>query len=128
MNRYLLDTHTFLWWLQGNKRLNTSIKDIIADPQNKIFASVINAWEISIKLKKNPNFTIKRSLEKTFELSEFELLPVRFDHAITLQKLASHHKDPFDRMLIAQAKTEKLILITADKNIWKYRVSLLKIK
>ncbi|MBI2590516.1 MAG: type II toxin-antitoxin system VapC family toxin [Candidatus Blackburnbacteria bacterium] len=124
--RYLLDTHIFLWWANGDKKLKVPIRELLAKSQNTIFVSTITAWEISIKLKAKPNFKLQKSLKRTFLLSKFGVMPVTFSHVLTLHQLPMYHKDPFDRMLIAQAKTEKLKLITSDSKIWKYNLSLLK--
>lgn len=125
--RYLLDTHIFLWSLNNHSKLKDSVRKILVDPKNLIFVSVVSTWEVSIKLKTHPGFKLKTSIKEAFEISGFEILPVSFEHALGVQKLSLHHKDPFDRMLIAQAKVEKLTLITHDKKIWKYDVSILKV-
>lgn len=124
--RYLLDTHLFLWSLVGSRKLKAHIEEVLTDPRNFIFVSVVAAWEISIKSRKNPNFKLKTSIKRAFEISGFEVLSVTLDHVLELHKLPFHHNDPFDRMLIAQAKAEKLTLITADRKIWEYKIPLLK--
>jgi len=124
--KYLLDSQIFLWWLNDDKRLKEPVRQILSNPRNTIYASVVTAWEISIKLKVKPNFKLQKSLKRTFLLSKFGVMLITFNHVLTLHKLAMHHKDPFDRMLIAQAKTEKLKLITSDEKIWRYNLKLLK--
>jgi len=124
--KYLLDTHIFLWWLNGNKRLRRETKNIIANPTNSIYVSIVSAWEIATKLKANPNFKLKTSLKRCFEISEFELISLTLNHIFQLEKLPLIHNDPFDRILISQAKAEKLTLITSNKKIGKYKVRLLK--
>jgi len=123
--RYILDTNVFLWALNNHKRLKTSVKEIIVNPDNEIFVSVVSAWEISIKLKTNPRFKLRTSIKKAFELSGFEILDINFMHVLDMHKLPLYHKDPFDRILIAQAKVEDLTLITADAKIKKYKVKTL---
>lgn len=124
--KYLVDTHIFLWWLNNEKRLKTSIKEILTNSDNKILVSVITAWEISIKLTVSSKIKLKTTIEDCFEKAGFEILNVNFPHVIYLTKLVNHHKDPFDRMLIAQAQSEGATLITGDTKIWKYKINLVK--
>lgn len=118
--KYLLDTHIFLWWLNSDKRLQPSNKEIIADKTNTIYVSVVSAWEISIKLKTNAGFKLRTSIKKAFEIAGFEVLGISLEHVLSLDKLPMYHKDPFDRMLIAQAKVEGCRLITNDPKIKEY--------
>ena len=124
---YLLDTQIFLWWLNDDKKLGEKIKKIIANPQNLVFLSVASAWEIILKLK-TKKLRLKTSPRKCFENLEFELLDIKLNHVLESHKLPYHHKDPFDRMLIAQARVEKLSLITSDTKIWQYKAPLVKVK
>ena len=124
-NRYLLDTHILLWWLEDDKRLKKPIKDLISDEQNHIFASVINFWEISVKNRKD-KLPLKSSLKIIIKETKFEILNVNADYVLALNSLPPTHGDPFDRLLIAQAKTEKLKLITTDSKIWRYKVPVVK--
>lgn len=119
--RYLLDTHIFLWWLNNDKRLKHATRAILENQNNQICVSVITAWEMAIK-HKNKKIALKTTIKYSFAISGFTVLPVTLDHVLQLEKLPLHHKDPFDRMLIAQAKTEKLILVTDDVKIKKYDV------
>lgn len=123
--RYILDTNVFLWALNNHKRLKTSVKEIIVNPDNEIFVSVVAAWEISIKLKTNPSFKLRVSIKRAFELSGFEILDINLEHVLSMHKLPLYHKDPFDRILIAQAKVEDLVLITADRKIKRYKIKTL---
>lgn len=123
-NNFLLDTHIFVWAMEGSKLLPESIKNKIADPNNKIFVSVASIWEIVIKrnLKKiKVAFDIETSIGK----AGIEVLAIEASHALETEKLPPHHKDPFDRMLVAQAIVEKLMIITEDEKIKKYDVSVL---
>lgn len=124
--RYLIDTHIFLWSLDNHKKLKDSVKDILINQENAIYVSVVSAWELSIKLKTNSGFKLKTSIRKAFTISEFGILPISFEHILWEYKLPLHHKDPFDRMLISQAKVEGLTLITSDPKIWQYKLSLIK--
>ena len=121
-NNFLLDTHVFIWAMEDNKLLPQGTKNKIADPNNKIFVSVASIWEIVIKrnLKKiKVNFDIESSIGK----AGIEILAIEASHALETGKLPPHHKDPFDRMLVAQAIVEKLTIITTDEKIKKYDVS-----
>ena len=121
---YLLDTHIFLWSLDETKRLTKEVAKILKDPRNRIFVSVATAWEISIKQKKG-KLPLKTTLEECFRKSNFEILEIKLPHILQLENLPTYHKDPFDRILVAQAIVEKLMIITEDGKIKKYDVSVL---
>lgn len=124
--KLLLDTHVFLWCLDKSTFLKPAWREVIVDPNNLVFVSVVTPWEMSIKERKKLNgFHFKRPLEAYFEYLEFGILDVRFDHIRELHSLPLHHKDPFDRMLIAQARVEECTLITIDKKLRMYDVSIL---
>ena len=120
MMRYLLDTHTFIWSIEGNPKLKPDIRNIVRDKSNTVFLSIISTWEIVIKmmLKK---LQLDIPVAKIFKNLEFEILPIKLDHVLVLLKLPPIHKDPFDRMLVAQAKSEKLSLLTDDPQIKQYQ-------
>ena len=124
MNKFLLDTSVIIWALSDDKQLNNVVKDILRSPKNKIYYSLISVWEMAIKsstgkLKTPPN--LKAILEQT----GFDELDLNINHVLGISKLKKIHKDPFDRLLISQAKQEKLTLITSDKKIEKYKVKTL---
>lgn len=121
MKKYLLDTHVLLWWLTDSPKLSNSVREILSDPNNYISVSVVSAWEISIKLGSNKEFQMSVSMEECLdEKNGFNILPVTEKQVFELEKLPNLHKDPFDRMLIAQAISEEYILISSDKSIAKY--------
>lgn len=122
--RYLLDTQIFIWAMEENKRLSQDTKSKISDPNNKIFVSVATVWEIIIKKRKG--LKVPRDIPAGIQQSNFVLLSIDINHVLEVEELPGIHKDPFDRILIAQAKTENLTLITADPKIWKYNISLIK--
>lgn len=124
--KYLVDTHIFLWWLNGENKLKNSVIDILKNPDNTIYVSVISAWELSIKLTRKSSFRLKSTIENCFQKAGFDILDVKFSHVLHLQKLKQYHKDPFDRMLVAQAISENATLISGDAKIWKYNVEVLK--
>lgn len=117
--RYLLDTHVFLWSIEGSPKLKPDTRNIVRDKSNIVFLSIISTWEIAIKvmLKK---LQLDIPVTKIFEDLEFELLPIKLDHVLALLKLPPIHKDPFDRMLVAQAKSEKLMLLSNDPQVKQY--------
>jgi len=122
--RLLLDTSTLLWWLDGDPKLGAAARAAIATPENEVFVSSASAWEISVKRtsgKLDAPFDIAGALERNY----FIELPIEIAHAITAGELPPHHKDPFDRMLVAQAQTEDLTLVAGDAEIAKYDVELL---
>lgn len=124
---YLIDTHIFIWWLSGNKKLKSSIRKILENNENHIVASVINGIEISVKARTR-KIKLKTTVERMFEISGLKVLDVNLSHVLELDKLPlyKNHKDPFDRILIAQARVENLTLISSDEKIWKYDLPLLK--
>lgn len=123
-SRYLIDTHIFVWAMEESKLLPKSIKNKIIDPNNEIFVSVASIWEIVIKrnLKK---IRIAFDIETSIGKAGIQVLAIETSHALKTEKLPPHHKDPFDRMLVAQAIVEKLIIITLDEKIKKYDVKIL---
>ena len=126
--RALLDTHVFLWWITDDQRLSSQVREIIADGTNEILFSAASGWEIAIKtrlgrlqLPDNPEIFISEQLE----LNAIEVLPVQIGHALHVYQLPSHHRDPFDHLLIAQAQLEKLPILTADPQISRYPVEVI---
>ena len=126
--RYLLDTHVFLWACIEPERLSSNSKDIIKNPQNMLFLSSASIWEISIKMKigklkiLDKNLDFKTFVEKSIKALDLKEISVLNKHIFSLHLLPDIHKDPFDRILIAQAKSEDLILITNDNQIKKYNI------
>ena len=123
--KYLLDTHAFLWWVADDPQLSSTAKEIIADPDNKIYFSIVSAWEIIIKsgtgnlsLPEPPEMYIPSRLIS----NQFETLSILLNHILQISRLETFHKDPFDRLLIAQSLIEDLPLISIDTLITKYPV------
>jgi len=121
---FLLDTHTLIWALENNPTLSTGAREAIVDGKNLVFVSAVSIWEITIKNAIGKLKTPDNLIEEV-ELHRFTKLNIDFVHARLAGRLPDIHKDPFDRMLIAQAITEKLILVTRDQTIPKYDVKLL---
>ena len=125
MRRLLLDTHTFLWWLSGDSSLGERARATIADPRNQVFVSAATGWEIAIKRAMGKLHIDDEDLDSIVEEEGFNHLPITFFHGTQAGTLPQHHKDPFDRMLVAQAQAEGLTILTADAHIPKYGVQLL---
>ena len=128
VNFYLLDTHVLLWWLFDDPALSKQAKNAITSPDSRVFVSSVSGWEISIKhhIGKMPHVGhLVKELPLYIRRERFEILPISFEHAMAAGALDGKHKDPFDRMLIAQARTDELILISNDKVFKKYKVPLL---
>ena len=121
----LLDTHVLIWALENNPTLTDSAVNSIVDGNNMVFVSSASVWEISIKQKLG-KLQAPDNLLDEISLHRFTSLHINSDHAQLAGKLPNIHKDPFDRMLIAQANIEKLVLLTRDESIAKYNVNILK--
>jgi PIN domain nuclease of toxin-antitoxin system len=117
--RVLLDTHVFLWAVADSRKLRADARSRIRAAE-AVFVSAASIWEIAIKAKLGKLDADPEQLAGAIEGSGFTELPVRAVHAARLSRLASHHQDPFDRLLVAQAMTEPLILLTADRNLSAY--------
>jgi len=120
----LLDTHVVMWWLDDHPTLADDIKDRL-DQDPDVYVSAATAWEVSIKQalgKLGPP-----DLPEKIRDSAFQHLSITADHGITAGRLPMHHRDPFDRILIAQAPIEGLTLVTRDAHIQKYDVSILAV-
>ena len=121
--RLLLDTHALLWWL-ADEGLSAQAREAIADPDNLVAVSAASAWEISIK-KALGKLAAPDDLEQQIQAGGFTALPISIAHGIAAGRLARHHEDPFDRVLIAQAITEGMTIVTRDKRFDDYAVALL---
>ena len=124
---YLLDTHTLIWFLNGDDKLSKNAKEAIENPNNLKIVSIASIWEIAIKISLD-KFRFEKGFKKFLELIEnngFEIIPITFEHAITVAALEFTHRDPFDRLIIAQAISDKLTIITKDEYIEKYDVKTL---
>ena len=122
----LLDTHTLLWFLWNDKRLSANARTVIVDPQNRKFVSLASCWEIAIKAGSGkltlgePSTTF---LPRELARNNFDQLPIGLDHATAVESLPLHHRDPFDRLLIAQALLNHLPLASADPALDPYGVT-----
>ena len=121
MQRLLLDTHAFVWWVTDVSKLAEGARAAIADPRNEVFVSAVTGWEVAVKRAKG-RMTAPDNLSAMVDEKGFTHLPLTFHHAEQAGNLAMHHKDPFDRFLIAQAQAEGLVLVTRDARIPLYGV------
>jgi PIN domain nuclease of toxin-antitoxin system len=123
--RALLDTHTFLWWINDDPRLSERCREIIANGSNEVLFSAVSAWEIAVKSRSGrlvlPSAT-EPYIREQVSRNRFEVLSIDLAHALRVARLPNHHKDPFDRMLVAQAQVENLTILTADSEIARYPV------
>ena len=119
---YLLDTHTFLWFLEGSNNLSVKARVSIENTENIKFISIASIWEVAIKLNLGKlKLDIKlEDLKEEILKNNFEILPLDFEHIIELSNLEEIHKDPFDRLIISQAISEKLTIISKDSNFSLY--------
>lgn len=124
----ILDTHAFLWWVLDNPKLSGTARNFIIDPNNTIYLSAVSGWEMAIKwsmgkltLPDQPYSFVRQQLE----INNFSPLPIQMNHGLYVHELPEIHKDPFDRLLIAQSIIENLLLISTDAVLKKYPVSLL---
>lgn len=123
--RLLLDTHALLWWLKDDPRLGARVHGLIADPANAIVVSAVSGWEMSIKRSLGRLKIDLDILTQEVIRSGFTILEVNMQHGILAGALPMHHRDPFDRMLIAQAQCESLHLVSIDEQFAAYDVALL---
>jgi len=124
---YLLDTNALIWYLLGNDKITTELLDTIQSNKNKVYFSSVNIFEISIKVSIG-KLKIDDAYLNYLQKSPFIELQLNSTHALKLQSLPFLHKDPFDRLLIAQAKVENLTIITRDKIFKDYEVNILKVR
>ena len=121
----LLDTHVLLWWLDDHPALSKKAKAVIADGKNQVFVSAVVIWEIRIKQALG-KLKIPQNFRRVLDNQSFEMLDITVEHAHAVGDLPAHHRDPFDRMLVAQAKVEGLTLVTHDICLKKYKTLLIE--
>lgn len=125
--RLLLDTHILIWFLEGNLSLSTSRQQIINDSTNKVFVSIASLWEMAIKVSVG-KLNLSKPLAdvvKQLAVENIEILSISPSHTIEVSALPFHHRDPFDRIIIAQSKIENLPVMTDDAEFSAYGIKLL---
>jgi len=126
--KYLLDTHVLLWIESNPEQLSQKVSSIIQDFDNTLFLSLATVWEVQIKVQigklklQNP---LSQVVRNQLQNNHVELLTIRLDHLFEMDNLPLHHRDPFDRLLIAQARVEGLTLLSIDAIFAKYPVSVI---
>jgi PIN domain nuclease of toxin-antitoxin system len=124
MKKYLLDTHTLIWFLEGDSQISPLAKSLVLDTDNQLFVSMASLWEMAIKTSIG-KLTLTQPLEeiiKRLPLEFMELLPIEVPHVLAIQNLPFHHKDPFDRILIAQTITENIEIISIETIFDQYGI------
>ncbi|MEH2176720.1 type II toxin-antitoxin system VapC family toxin [Nostoc sp.] len=122
----LLDTHTLIWFFQGNKNFSEKMRLLIEDENNEKLISIVSVWEMSIKQsigKLKFSLPIKTFIEQKLALNDFNLLNINLDHIDVITTLPLQHRDPFDRILIAQAMVEKIPIISVDTVFDAYSIT-----
>jgi len=124
--RLLLDTHAFLWWATDPDQLSAPVLQACIDPDTTVLVSLVSAWELQIKAQLG-KLQVTTSLDHLFQTQQrngVQLLPITLGHILHLDQLPLHHKDPFDRLLLAQAIQDELVLVSKDRVFQDYPVSL----
>jgi PIN domain nuclease of toxin-antitoxin system len=124
--RLLLDTHAFLWFILNDPKLSPSASALIADPNNRITVSPASYWEIAIKIglgKYTLGVPFETFMEQQITVNQFEVLHITVRHAAGVSALPPHHRDPFDRLLVAQALAEQIPIVSADAVLDAYSVT-----
>jgi PIN domain nuclease of toxin-antitoxin system len=124
--KLLLDTHAFLWWVEGAPALGRRARAAVSDPDNEVFVSIASCWELAIKLslgKLRLSQSLERFIPEQLTRNGFGLLGIEFRHVARIGDLPFHHRDPFDRMLVAQALLDDLAIVSADRVFRKYGVT-----
>lgn len=120
--KYLIDTHTFIWFNVGSSLLGSNARKLIEDSNNQIYISMASLWEIAIKtsLQKLSIAGPYESVWDDLQKLRIDVLPIDFKHTCFLNRLSYHHKDPFDRMIVSQAVCEGIVLLSADDQLDSY--------
>ncbi len=125
--RLLLDTHAFLWFVLNDLQLSSTARSLIVDPSNEVLLSPASYWEIAIKISIGkyalPTTNFEDFMQRQVTDNNFTILPISMAHAAAVTTLPFHHRDPFDRMLVAQALVEKIPLLSADPVLDAYGVT-----
>lgn len=123
--KLLLDTHVFLWWNEANPKLSRHVHQLLSDPKNDLYLSVASAWEMTLKVQSGKlGLPAATAVYIPARINHYgiEPIPVTLAHVLAASALPTYHRDPFDRMLVAQGQVEGLPIVTHDSQIRKYAV------
>jgi PIN domain nuclease of toxin-antitoxin system len=123
--RVLIDTHVFIWWTSDDQKLSFPVLNLIGDPNTEVILSIVSIWEMQIKLslgKLQLKTALPELVEDELKRNRIHLLSIDLSHIYALSNLPNHHRDPFDRLLIAQAQIEELIIISIDEKFDSYEI------
>lgn len=124
--RYLLDTHSLIWFFAGDLKLSEKAKELIENEDNIKYISLASVWEMGIKQSKKKltlAYPLEEYIERKLDFQDFQLLPITLKHLGKITTLPSHHNDPFDRLLIAQAMIEQVPIISVDGVFNEYEIN-----
>jgi len=124
--KILLDTHALLWWLADDDRLGGNVRELIADPANDVLVSMVSFWEIAVKIRIGKLEADLDEIMEAVSTEDLMLLDITRSHYRTLMTLPTHHRDPFDHLLIAQAITEKAAFLSEDRHVSAYPVEVVR--
>ena len=122
----LIDTHILLWWLGDQPELSHKARELISDGHNLVFISAVVIWEIMIK-RAVGKLKVPSNFRSVLQQQAFEFLDITSEHSFAVGDLPDHHRDPFDRMLIAQARIEGLTMVTHDTRLHDYNVPIIMV-
>ena len=125
--KYLLDTHTFIWWHDNPDLLSKEVLHLCEDMNNDLFLSMVSIWEMQIKLQLN-KLKLLNPLADMLEIeksNKIQILPIELKHVMALENLPFHHKDPFDRLIISQSLIDDFVLLSKDEHFASYPVKCL---
>lgn len=123
--KVLIDTHVFIWWTSDSQNLSPRVYSLITDLNTKVILSLVSIWEMQIKLslgKLELKMPLPELVDDEIKRNQIELLPIDLAHIYALGDMPNHHRDPFDRLLIAQAKSEELVIVSIDEKFDGYEV------
>ncbi|MBW4582764.1 MAG: type II toxin-antitoxin system VapC family toxin [Tildeniella nuda ZEHNDER 1965/U140] len=126
--KLLLDTHAFIWLDSNPSRLSERVRSLLQDPNNTLLLSVVSIWEMQIKIqieKLQISLSLAELVESQRQANMIEILPISLPHVLALDHLPLHHKDPFDRLMVAQANIESATLVSQDETLSRYSVQLI---
>ena len=126
--KVLLDTQTFLWWIASDSQLSERARTVIEDADHQLFLSAASGWEIAIKTrigKLRLADDLHGFVSEQLRINAIQVLPIQMAHALHMATLPDHHRDPFDRMLVAQSQLEQLPILTIDPQIARYSVTVI---